>query len=241
MPGSFRLALIGFTLYSFMLLTFEMVGGREGVRPFFTDIRGGTIGYALNTTLTASLLWGAALLFLLTSRILTTDDKSPGRSRFYLSQAVLFLYLGCDERFLFHHSISQTFGVADWVFFGALGALELLLVFRMGDLGEKPPGLWSLLISAGALFAITVLADQFLGKSGPPAYSIEDLAKTWSAFFLFLYGWESFGYEWKRSIRSARRSGGPKGALRPFVSEETAESSNRVASTADRAKRSVRV
>ena len=55
--------------YTGALLSIEYRFGQDYVRNYFTDIKGPVRFYAVNTTLSAFLLWAIALLFFLCLRL----------------------------------------------------------------------------------------------------------------------------------------------------------------------------
>jgi hypothetical protein len=89
-------------VYSAVLIGVELSTSQAFVRNFFTDIEGPVHFYAVNTTLTVALLWGAALLFAVCV-VCTEGLPDAAQPRwFYLSQVLMFAFLGFDDRFQFH-------------------------------------------------------------------------------------------------------------------------------------------
>lgn len=122
-------------VYSLILLITEWQTSQLFVRQFLTDIGQYEIaGYAINTTLSVFLLWATALLFVIS--LSCVDKKSP-EYWFFISQIIMFIYLGCDERFLIHESVGKFLGRNDAYLLLGLGIIEVGLLAWLGNLQQK--------------------------------------------------------------------------------------------------------
>jgi hypothetical protein len=181
--------LAGLGLYSAALLLAETVGSAELARHLCTDIVGPIRFYAVNTSLSASLLGGSALLLVFAA---TVAPALPRRETVFLRlQALVFLYLALDDRFLLHETAGQLLGVDDAFVLGAVGVGELVLLWRWGAWGTRSVRARRCLVLAGAAFAVMSVLDAWGGRfHGIPRLTLEDLAKTWSAAGLFGFAWD---------------------------------------------------
>ena len=88
-------------LYSAALIVVELRTSQDFVRNYFTDIEGPVPFFAVNTTISVFLLWSTALMFVV---CLATIDGVSNETRirwFFISQVVVFAYLGFDDRFIY--------------------------------------------------------------------------------------------------------------------------------------------
>ncbi len=186
------LAMLALATYTIVLLCVEFTTSQSFVRNYFTDIDGPVPFYAINTTLSVSLLWGTALLCIVALVCLDGSENVARFRRFCLSQALVFGFLGLDDRFKFHewagwhldipdHFILMVMAVAEVVCVGWLGGATLLRSRAGGYLVTGT-------LLAGLMLGIDALAPEY----GLLRLSLEDLSKTWAAFFYFLFGWQIF-------------------------------------------------
>jgi hypothetical protein len=187
-----KLCLLTFVLgYTAALLSIEYRFGQDYVRNYFTDITGPVQFYAVNTTLSAFLLWTIALIFVACWWLCEAEDsKKP--QRFYASQALLFLYLGIDERFMLHEWWGELLDKNDAYFVLLPGVLLLASLWLWGELEQQTGRAKLYLLLAGALFAVMVVFDVIVPDQWLWRLSIEDLSKLWSDICLFLFAWEVF-------------------------------------------------
>ena len=186
-------AVLGLSLYSIALLCTEWTTSQEHVRNYFTDISGPVRFYAVNTSLSVFLLWATALLFVV---CLKCTESTTGWSRlrlFYISQVLVFAFLGFDDRFGVHEWIGHKLDVADHY------SLILIAVFQTACLLTL--GRWllrgrtiSYLVLAAASFTVMLAVDALAPHDGFLRLSIEDLAKVWGAFFFFLVSWDQLTF-----------------------------------------------
>ncbi len=166
------------------------------VRYFLTDLVSTCPNYSylpffgINTTFSVFLLWAGAVLFLAAHRCLKTAGTDSKEELFLVSQFLMFLYLGCDDRLLIHERLSDTIGMKDALFFGALGLLELFFLLRWGKLLTRPLRQIVDVLIAGFFFCAMVAADVLLPYNFQPRLALEDLSKLWSAVFLFKFAWD---------------------------------------------------
>ncbi|MBW1712141.1 MAG: hypothetical protein JRJ59_03235 [Deltaproteobacteria bacterium] len=188
-----RLAGLGLIAYSASLIISELVVSQQFVRHFFTDIKGPVPFYAINTTLSVFLLWSTGLIFAVC--LAATEDRLQSKTerRFYLSQVLLFFALGFDDRFLIHEHLGGILHLNDALIIGAYGIAEIFLLFALGNLRQRTSQTRRYLLAAGLLFGAMVIIDGFFPREMVPRLSLEDLAKTWSTVFLFLFAWGELG------------------------------------------------
>ena len=178
--------LAGLALYSIWLMALELTTSQAGVRPYFSDIEGSVALFGVNTTLSASLLGGAALLLAFAA---LSSDRA-GRS-FLLSQAAIFGLLAADDRFQLHERIGWRLGIGDHYVLLAWAVAELafLAAFCRPALLTLKAAL--LFVAGASLFAIMFAVDAFVPAAAPMRLSIEDLAKSWAAAMFFGFAWET--------------------------------------------------
>ncbi len=175
-------------VYSIILLVTEWQTSQLFIRQFLTDIGQHEIaGYAINTTLSVFLLWATALLFMIS--LSCVDKKSP-EYWFFISQIIMFIYLGCDERFLIHESVGRFLGRNDAYLLLGLGVIEVGLLAWLGNLQQKTQLARQFLYTAAVLFAVMVVIDAKFPKDMVMRLSLEDLTKLWADICLFLFAWE---------------------------------------------------
>lgn len=184
-------------LYSVVMAALEVHGSQNLARQFFTDIEGPYPFYAINTTLSVCLLWGCSLLYLVCHRVrrLQCTVSYDRRVLFYIAQTALFLALGADDRFLLHEQLGPRLGIPESVIFGGLGLLEILVLFGLGHILAMDRGRKLTLMAAAGFFAIMLGVDQCMPGEWALRLSLEDLAKTWSGFCLFLFAWQCLEHE----------------------------------------------
>lgn len=180
--------IVALIAYSLTLLFIEFSNDQEAVRPYFTDIAGSVIFYAVNTSLSVFLLWSTALLFLITLTFTSTSADLKVRL-FFLSQVCVFAYLGLDDRFLLHERIARRLDIYDHYVLLTVGIAEACFLWFLGRqyLFRLKHAVW--LFAAVFFFGLMFFVDAFLAYDLPMRLSFEDLFKLWSglAFLLFAY------------------------------------------------------
>lgn len=178
-------------LYSLTLLYLEWRFGQSFVRHFFTDINAMHRSviphfpfYAINTTLSAFTFWATALIFSV-GLLVINPVREIQEKRFFISQVILFIIFGFDDRFMMHETLYR----GDLLLAG-LGIVELACLIFLGQLKIRPYQtkvyLFISIMWAGAMFSIDLLLPSHL----PLRLSVEDLAKLWSVVFFFCFAWE---------------------------------------------------
>ncbi|WP_269526101.1 hypothetical protein [Coraliomargarita parva] len=175
-------------LYSTILLLTEYKFGQDTVRIFFGDLPGAGRFHYFNTSLCYLLFCGTGLLFLVAASF-QPDDAGPRQGTFLFSQVIIFGYLGLDDRYVLHEQIGTAIGIDDVFVLLVLGGMELTLLLTAGRTFLRSKMTLACLGLAGGFFALMAFCDGALPLDMPMRLSMEDLSKTWSAFFLFLYGW----------------------------------------------------
>ena len=184
-------------LCSVGLLMMDVRFGQDYVRGFFSDIVPGTdyllpyqALFGINTTLTVSMLTGISLLFLFSASMGRHLNMRGSRMGFLWFQAVFFFYLACDERLLIHEKIGSLLSINDAIWILALGVVELLVLFSVGEVVRQSWRIKGWLIAAAASFAIMVCVDAFFPSQMRGRLALEDLSKTWAIVFLLIYAWQ---------------------------------------------------
>jgi hypothetical protein len=176
-------------VYSLTLIIVEWQTSQPFVRQFVTDIEGKVFFYAINTTFSVFLLWGTALLF---GVCLLCINKFQQRQDyfFYISQIIMFTYLGFDERFLIHETIGFWLGRNDAYLLLGLGLVEIGLLVGLGNLNQKTLKARYFLYSAAIFFAMMVIIDAKFPSQMVLRLSFEELTKLWAEICLALFAWE---------------------------------------------------
>jgi len=183
-------SMILLSIYSFIIIALELKFGQAYIRHYMTDIEGPVRFFAINTSISVFLLWSCAVLFLLIISI-TENWTNRGHDRlFYISQVLLFLYLGVDDRFKVHEPLGGIVGFNDAFVLLIIGAGELAVLYFLGNLKQYPKKVLLYLFVAGAFFGAMVFIDGFVQSELVLRLSLEDLTKTWASFFLFMFAWE---------------------------------------------------
>jgi hypothetical protein len=184
-------------VYTLVVAAVEFFISPTAVRHFLTDIvstcpdYGHLPFFAINTSLSAFFLWAGAVLFLVAWRCLTPAETGGREELFLFSQVVIFFYLGCDDLFIMHEGLSDQLGFKDWMFFGILGCLEAAALLFWGRIFCRGRKALLDIVLAGGFFTLMLMVDTVLPYGFPMHLSIEDLAKLWSAFFLFKFAWDT--------------------------------------------------
>ncbi|MEM1211345.1 MAG: hypothetical protein AAGI68_03510 [Planctomycetota bacterium] len=176
--------------YSVAMLVTELMTSQDYARLFFTDLEGPIMLYGVNTTLAVALFWGTGLLCAVA--IYLRGDGSPWATRagrFLCLQVLLFAYLGLDDRFLIHERIDRKTGFNNALVLVIVGVAQLATLFWYRKEWDSPAARRWLILAAG-LFVVMSVLDALAPPLMVLRLSLEDLCKTWSAFFLFLFGCE---------------------------------------------------
>jgi hypothetical protein len=177
-------------VYSFTLMVIEWQTSQDFVRQFVTDIGEDKIlFYGINTTLSVFLLWATALLFGI-CLLCVNKIKERKDYLFYLSQVIMFAYLGFDDRFLIHERIGALLGRNDAYLILGLGLIEIGLLVWLGNLRQKTKAARVFLYSAAVFFAIMVVIDAKFPSQMLLRLSLEDITKLWADICLALFAYE---------------------------------------------------
>lgn len=182
--------LVLMVIYSLMLVRIELGTSQDHVRHYFTDIEGPVPLYAINTTLSTFLLWASALLFAVVLLALPETLASARERWFCLSQIAIFGYLGFDDRFLVHEHLSGYWPFHDALILVLIGVVEAAALLFLGDLPRRSWPARLYVVAAGVLFLVMAGIDAFVDRDRVLRLTLEDLAKVWAAWFLFLFSWQ---------------------------------------------------
>ncbi|MFO8129536.1 MAG: hypothetical protein R6T99_06505 [Bacteroidales bacterium] len=177
-------------LYTLGILVLSVINFDGWVIPLYREIRGPSYFFALNTTLTMFFLWGSALLFIVNAMVESMLQNRTRKIVFYVSQAIIFFYMGFDDRFILHEKIGAVLSIDDAFVIIIFGIIEMLILVFYEKIQKQPLSRWKYLLMAGIGFAIMAIADiKFipLEAYGINRTLLEDIPKTWAAFFLMLY------------------------------------------------------
>lgn len=173
--------------YSAVLMGLEFRTSQETVRPYFTDIEGDVLFYAVNTTLSSFLLAGAAMF--LAFAALGAREARGRQQAFFLSQALMFALLASDDRFLLHERIGYRLGVEDHFVMATWAAAEIALLALFCRPAYVTARMARLFAAGAGFFVIMFAIDAFVDADLPMRLSAEDLAKTWGAAMFFAFAW----------------------------------------------------
>lgn len=174
--------------YSITILLIELYLGHDYVRHYLTDMKGPVLLWGLHTTITTVLLLIISYNFILTFLFAKGIDGTNKQFKFYfVIQAVLFLYLAMDERFMLHERIGYVLGIHDAFPLMSVGVVELAVLFYFKELQIYSIKWNSPLVLGAICFAIMVIIDVFAPQRALLRISFEDLFKLWGIFFLFRY------------------------------------------------------
>jgi len=176
-----------FSLYSLFLITIEWQFGQTYVRQYLTDIKGDVIFYAVNTSLSAVLLWATALLFAIN---LYCIPRYSREYYFSVSQIIIFSYLGLDDRFMLHELLGYVLQINDSFILLAIGFLELGLLHFLAELPNRQRSTRYFLYCAGLCFAAMTVIDTKFPSAMLLRLTLEDTSKVWAGLFLCLFAWE---------------------------------------------------
>ncbi len=185
----FAMALLG--AYSVGLVVVELQTSQDFVRNFFTDIEGPVPFFAINTTLSVFLLWATALMFLASIACMDSRPEMASSRWFFFSQVLVFTYLGCDDRFKLHENLAWRLETWDHYVLITVGLGEVALLWFLGRRFLQGRARLFLILAC-LLFAVMLFFDAVAPHFMPLRLSLEDLAKTWSSLFFFLFAWEIF-------------------------------------------------
>lgn len=182
---------LGLALYSATLMTIEWQTSQDYVRQYFTDIKGGVFFYAVNTTMSSSLLAGAGLLFLFTGLCAV---QSKRQKLLFVGQALFCLWSAFDDRFFIHETVASALGTGDGYLMASVALLNCalyLVFFRPADFNLT---MAVRLILAAGFYFIMLLFDTSMPERMLWRLSVEDLCKSWAALMFLALGWEALRF-----------------------------------------------
>jgi hypothetical protein len=192
-----RILLSALGVYTLLIAAVDFFVSSRAARYFLTDITSSSPDYghlplyAVNTSLSVFLLWAGAVLFLMAWRCLRQEEIGGREEAFLVSQMLIFFYLGCDDRFLVHEGLSDQLGFKEWIFFGVMGSLEAFFLLYFGKIFGRSRKVLIDVVLAGFFFSIMFMVDIVVPYNVRMHLSAEDLAKLWSAVFLFKFAWDT--------------------------------------------------
>ncbi len=178
-------------VYSLILVVVEVQSSQSFVRNYFSDVEGPVPFYAVNTTLSVSLLWGTALLFAV---CFVCVDRQAGANRlrwFFLSQVAVFFWLGCDDRFKFHENVAERLGIGDHFVLLVVAAFQIAFLLALGGRTVLRGRRLVYMALAVVFFVVMTVFDALVPHEMLLRLTLEDLAKTWATLFFFLFAWEN--------------------------------------------------
>jgi hypothetical protein len=180
------IAFLALVIYSCTLLRLEAQTSQDHVRPYFSDVLSSVPFFAVNTTLSSLLQFSAAMLLFFAA----SSASRPGRQcLLYAFQGFLLLYTAADDRFMFHERLSTFLDVGDGWLMLALTGLNLCAYLALFKSSYFNLAMLISLIFSAILFFMMMVFDTILPEKMFLRLSLEDLSKTWAAFFLFTFGW----------------------------------------------------
>lgn len=174
-------------MYSITLIIAEFRFSQDYVRSYFTDIYGPVFFYAINTTISTTLLSSTALIFVISAMCVEEIGRWRRKKLFYFSQALLFVYLCVDERFMIHEYVGMWFGFDDALVLVVIAIVEAAVLLVLGDLKSRSRTSLFYLCVGAVFFGIMLLIDGLIPKRAALRLSFEDLSKVWAEVFLFLF------------------------------------------------------
>jgi hypothetical protein len=177
-------------IYTAAIMIIELQTSQQFVRHFLTDIEGPVPFYAINTSLSVMLLFFTSLVFAVNILCMQSIRQNKLRFYFYVSQVIIFAYLGLDDRFMFHEKMKSNTGIEGDIVIILAAMVELFLLFKLGNIKNMNYRTKLYLILGAAFFGLMVMFDTLFPSEMVLRLSLEDLSKSWSAFFLFLFSWE---------------------------------------------------
>lgn len=195
-------------LYSISILSIEFFTSQDFVRNFLTDINGPVPFYAVNTSLSSLLFVITGVIFLVSYQLIEKTSENKKEIWFYVSQILIFIYLGIDDRFMIHERTKHNLGIDGDIVLGLLVVIECLILFYLGNIHRRDVNTKISLLLAGCFTLIMLIFDHLIPEKMLFRLSIEDLSKTWSGFFLLMFSWNILSNNIKRikEIRSEKEN-----------------------------------
>jgi hypothetical protein len=181
-------------IYSIIIITLEYSFGADHIRHYLTDIKGPVFFYGIQTTVTTVLLSITSYNFILSYVFAKQITMRSSRNLrfFFLSQAILFLYLAIDERFILHESIGGFIGFNDALILLLIAFVQLVVFMYFKDFIKTLIYWNSPLVLGSICFVIMIIIDGFVPRDTNLRLSFEDLFKLWGIFFFFRYSYSVY-------------------------------------------------
>lgn len=175
--------------YTVLMISIELGTSQAHVRPYFSDIEGDVLFFAVNTSLSSFLLAGTSLLL---AFAIFADGRRLGRQGLlFAAQAAFCLYMAFDDRFRFHEQLATALQIHDPYIMAAIALLNVafyLLLFRPSDFTLR---MAIALTASAAFFFLMLVFDALIPHDMVLRLSLEDLCKSWSGFFFLYFAWEA--------------------------------------------------
>ena len=188
MKGATTIFLAALSIYSAVLIATELLTSQDHVRQYFTDIEGDVFFFAINTSLSAFLLSGTALL-LAFAALAGPTGKVDRMGWFLLSQAGMFGFLAMDDRFLVHEALAYRLAIGDHFVMLTWAVAETGLLVSLGRPVFVTVRVAALFAAGCAFFALMLSFDALVPHDMVLRLSIEDLSKSWAAACFLGAGW----------------------------------------------------
>jgi len=120
---------------------------------------------------------------------LNKEIENHSEIYFYISQVLIFLYLGMDDRFYFHERLYHHIGIPGDGIIILIGIIELIILFTIGRITERNSSIKNSFYLMCLFAFFMILIDLIVPENMLLRLSLEDLSKTWSAFFVARFAW----------------------------------------------------
>ena len=181
---------LALSVYSLILLGVEWQTSHAYVRQYFTDIEGDVMFFAVNTTLSVSLLASTALL-LLFAAFADRSRIDPKAQPYLIGQGLMFGLLAFDDRFQLHERLGYRIDLPDHFIMAVWCLIEIMIIICLLKPRHISLSMASLFIAGSGFFAIMMFFDALMPRHMIMRLSIEDLAKTWAAAMYFAFAWQA--------------------------------------------------
>ena len=183
----------GLVVYSAILIGVEANTSQEYVRHYFSDIDGGRPFFAINTTLSMTLLASGAVLMIFAA--FAQPVSTPLRASLLLwTQAGMLGFLAFDDRVQLHEALAYRLNLGDHFIMAIWALIELVFILVFARRHFIPMSAFVFVSIGAVFFAIMMMFDAILPHDMFLRLSIEDLAKSWAAACFFAASWSLARY-----------------------------------------------